>query len=50
MADTDWTPENCSVVAFLYDPINNDVLQVETATVVGDLGMDSKLEHIKIFP
>lgn len=36
MADTDWTPENCSVVAFLYDPINNDVLQVETATVVGD--------------
>lgn len=36
MADTDWVPENCSVVAFLLDPINNDVLQVETATVVGD--------------
>jgi len=33
MADTDWTPENCSVVAFLYDPINNDVLQVEQVAV-----------------
>lgn len=36
MADYDWNPENCSVVAFLLDPLKNDVLQVETATVVGD--------------
>ena len=35
-ANTDWVPENCHVVAFLYDPTNSDVIQVETADVVGD--------------
>ena len=33
MANTDWEPGNCSVVAFLFDPINNDVLQVEQVAV-----------------
>lgn len=33
MANYDWNPENCSVVAFLFDPINNDVLQVEQVAV-----------------
>lgn len=33
MANTDWEPGNCSVVAFLLDPINNDVLQVEQVAV-----------------
>lgn len=36
MGDTDWVPENCSVVAFLYDVLGEDVLQVETAKVVGN--------------
>lgn len=35
LSNTDWVPENCSVVAFLYDAIGEDVLQVETAKVVG---------------
>lgn len=34
--NTDWVPENCHVVAFLLDQGNYDVLQVETAAVVGD--------------
>ena len=33
IANTDWKPGNCSVVAFLYDPINKDVLQVEQVAV-----------------
>ena len=36
MGETDWIPENCYVVAFLYDDINQDVIQVETAKVVGE--------------
>jgi hypothetical protein len=35
IGNTDWDPQSCSVVAFLYDAFNNDVLQVETATVAG---------------
>lgn len=34
MANTDWVPDNCSVVAFLFDPLNYDVLQVEQVAVV----------------
>lgn len=34
MINTDWESQNCSVVAFLYDAISEDVLQVETAKVV----------------
>jgi hypothetical protein len=33
MANTDWEAGNCSVVAFLLDPVNNDVLQVEQVAV-----------------
>ena len=33
LANTDWNPDNCSVVAFLYDPTNMDVLQVERLAV-----------------
>jgi len=33
MANTDWEVGNCSVVAFLLDPVNNDVLQVEQVAV-----------------
>ncbi len=36
LSKTDWVPGNCQVVAFVYDPSNGDVLQVETAKVVGD--------------
>lgn len=36
LSNTDWVPENCSVVAFLYDALSEDVLQVETAKVVGE--------------
>lgn len=32
--DKDWNPNNCSVVAMLYDMINGDVLQVETCKVI----------------
>lgn len=30
----DWNPENCYVVAALYDPMNSEVLQVEKAKVI----------------
>lgn len=33
-SETDWNPANCSVVAFLLDPINMDVLQVEKLEVL----------------
>lgn len=36
LADTDWAPENCKVVAFLLDPTLDDVIQVETADVMGN--------------
>lgn len=31
---TDWNPANCSVVAFLFDPANREVLQVEKLEVM----------------
>lgn len=33
-SDKDWNPANCSVVAFLLDPINLEVLQVEKLEVM----------------
>ena len=33
-SETDWNPANCSVVAFLLDPINMNVLQVEKLEVI----------------
>lgn len=33
-SETDWNPANCSVVAFLLDPVNLDVLQVEKLAVM----------------
>lgn len=36
LSTTDWVPGNCCVVAFLYDAVNQDVLQVETAKVLGE--------------
>lgn len=34
LAETDWVPENCYVVAALYDPAISEVLQVEKAMVI----------------
>ena len=34
MSDTDWVPENCSVVAVLYDSDNDEVRQVEMLPVI----------------
>jgi hypothetical protein len=33
-SETDWVPENCCVVAFLLDPVNEEVLQVEKLDVI----------------
>jgi len=33
LANTDWVPENCSVVAFLYDETTEEVIQVEQVPV-----------------